>query len=51
MKEYKVMMPKLGITKRVEKLEEILNQLSREGWEYKEYTYGVLLVMKRNKNR
>lgn len=51
MKEYKVLIPSLGITRRMEKLEEILNQYAREGWVYKQITSGGVLVLERNKNR
>lgn len=32
MKEYKVVNPKLGITRRNDRLQEFLNQYAREGW-------------------
>lgn len=32
MKEYKVVTPKLGFRKTVEKLEDLLNNHAREGW-------------------
>lgn len=51
MKEYKVVLPNLGILKRVEKLEDLMNQLAREGWEFKQVTSGGLLIMERSKNR
>lgn len=51
MKEYKVVMPSLGLTKRIEKLEDILNQYAREGWVYKQITSGGVLVLERSKNR
>ena len=51
MKEYKAMIPKLGISNRVQKLEDLLNQLGREGWEYKQITSGGILVLERDKNR
>ena len=51
MKEYKAFLPSLGITRRAEKLEDLLNQLAREGWQYKQITSGGLLVMERDKNR
>jgi len=51
MKEYKVMIPKLGFRNRVQNLEDMLNQFAREGWQYKEITSGGLLVLERDKNR
>ena len=51
MKEYKVMIPKLGLSNRVQKLEDQLNQLAREGWQYKQITSGGVLVLERDKNR
>lgn len=51
MKEYKVISPKLGITRRNEKLEDLLNQYSRERWEVKYIGDGALwIVMERDKN-
>ena len=32
MKEYKVVMPKLGLKNRITKYEDFLNQYAREGW-------------------
>lgn len=51
MKEYKTMIPNLGITRRAQKLEDLLNQLAREGWLYKQITSGGVLVLERDKNR
>ena len=51
MKEYKAMIPKLGIRNRVQNLEDLLNQMAREGWQYKEITAGGVLVLERDKNR
>ena len=51
MKEYKTMIPKLGMTNRIQKLEDLLNQLAREGWQYKQITSGGVLVLERDKNR
>lgn len=51
MKEYKVLIPNLGITRRMEKLEHLLNQHAREGWQYKQITSGGVLVLERDKNR
>ncbi len=51
MKEYKVMIPKLGFKNRMQNLEDLLNQLGREGWQYKQITSGGVLVLERDKNR
>lgn len=52
MKEYKVIQPKLGFTKRIEKLEEILNQYAREGWMVKHVAQSAyIVVLERDKNR
>lgn len=52
MKEYKVIMLKLGITKRAEKLEDTLNQYAREGWQLSHMAQGwVSMVLVRDKNR
>lgn len=51
MKEYKAIIPKLGIRNRVQNLEDLLNQMAREGWQYKEITTAGILVMERDKNR
>ena len=52
MKEYKVIMLKLGITKRAEKLEDLLNQYAREGWELSYMGQGwTSMILARNKNR
>jgi hypothetical protein len=52
MKEYKVISPRLGILKRQEKLEEILNQYAREGWcvKFIHQTFTII-VFEINKNR
>jgi hypothetical protein len=52
MKEYKVIQPKLGIRNRFEKMEDLLNQYTREGWVVKligEHWSSV--VLERDKNR
>ena len=36
MKEYKVVIPKLGFRNRHRNFEDLLNQYAREGWEVKE---------------
>lgn len=52
MKEYKTLLPKLGFSKRYEKLEEILNHHAREGWELKHINQPQnLIIFERNKNR
>jgi len=52
MKEYRVVMTKLGITKRDSKLEDLLNQYAREGWIVNHIAQGwVSVVFERNKNR
>jgi hypothetical protein len=51
MKEYKAMIPKLGIRNRVQNLEDLLNQMAREGWQYKEITASGVLILERDKNR
>ena len=52
MKEYKVVMPKLGFRNRNKNLEELLNQYAREGWILKEMPQNWnAIVLERNKNR
>ncbi len=52
MKEYKVIKPNLGLTKRDKKFEDLLNQYAREGWQVKHIGQGwTSLVLERNKNR
>ncbi len=52
MKEYKVVSPKLGIAKRNEKLEGILNQHAREGWTVNHIAQSAyFIVFERDKNR
>ncbi len=52
MKEYKVVSPKLGLSKRNEKLEVLLNQHAREGWRLKHIAQSAhFLVFERDKNR
>ena len=52
MKEYKVVMTKLGIMNRDVKLESLLNQNAREGWVVKHIAQGwVSVVFERDKNR
>ncbi|WP_353778148.1 DUF4177 domain-containing protein [Winogradskyella sp. 3972H.M.0a.05] len=52
MKEYKVIVTKLGFTKRDEKFEDLLNQYGREGWQVKHIGQGwASVVFERDKNR
>ncbi len=52
MKEYKVITPKLGFSKRIEKLEEILNNYARDGWVLKHSDeHMVKFILEREKNR
>ena len=52
MKEYKVVMLKLGISKRADKLEAALNQYAREGWRLNHLAQGwVSMVLERDKIR
>lgn len=51
MKEYKVVTPKLGLSRRHEKLEDLLNQYARERWVVNfigQNTY--MIVFEREKN-
>ena len=52
MKEYKVIIPKLGFTKRTEKMQDVLNQYAREGWVAKHIGQGwSSIIFERDKNR
>ncbi len=52
MKEYKVVMPKLGLRNRYQKLEDLLNQYAREGWTLKHIGESwTNIVFERDKNR
>lgn len=52
MKEYKVVIPKLGLTKRIQKLEDLLNQYAREGWVVNYIAQNTIyIVFERNKIR
>lgn len=52
MKEYKVVQPRLGISKRNQKLEDILNQYAREGWVVNYIAQSAyMVVFERDKNR
>ncbi|ARV10442.1 hypothetical protein BTO05_12655 [Winogradskyella sp. PC-19] len=50
MKEYKVIVPKLGMRNRIQKYEDLLNQYAREGWIVKQVV-GTLIILERDKNR
>ena len=52
MKEYKVITPKLGLSKRMQKLEELFNQYAREGWVVNHVAQSAyFVVLERDKNR
>jgi len=52
MKEYKVVMTKLGIMRREEKMQDLLNQYAREGWVVNHIAQGwVSVIFERDKNR
>ncbi|MCD2261019.1 hypothetical protein [Psychroserpens luteolus] len=52
MKEYKVVVPKLGFRNRTKHFEDLLNQYSREGWVVNHITQGwTSVVFERDKNR
>tara|TARA_R110000787_G_scaffold55942_1_gene128797 strand:+ start:762 stop:920 length:159 start_codon:yes stop_codon:yes gene_type:complete len=52
MKEYKVIVPKVGFRNRVRNFEDILNQHAREGWNVIEVGQGwSSVVFERDKNR
>ncbi len=52
MKEYKVVVPKLGFMNRAETFQDILNQYAREGWVVNHVGQGwSSIVFERNKNR
>lgn len=52
MKEYKVEIPKLGLTRRQEKMQDMLNQHAREGWTVKHVGQGwSSVIFERDKNR
>lgn len=52
MKEYRVVNPKLGISKRSEKLENLLNQYAREGWVVNHVAQSAyIIIFERDKNR
>ena len=52
MKEYKVIVTKLGFSNRVQKFEDLLNQYAREGWQVIDITQGwASVVLERDKNR
>lgn len=52
MKEYKVVSPKLGLTNRTQKYENILNQHAREGWVVHSIFQNTAdILFEREKNR
>ncbi|WP_460218123.1 DUF4177 domain-containing protein [Psychroserpens sp. MEBiC05023] len=52
MKEYRVIVPKLGLRNRVEKYEDLLNQYAREGWIVKHIGQtSTMIIFERDKNR
>ena len=52
MKEYKVIIPKLGFRNRNQAFEDVLNQYAREGWQVIHIDAGWgSVVFERNKNR
>jgi hypothetical protein len=52
MKEYKVIIPKLGFKNRVQNFEDLLNQYAREGWVVNDIASSwTSVVFERNKNR
>ncbi len=51
MKEYKVILPKLGFRNRNKNLEDLLNQYAREGWVVNHISQTGTVVFERNKNR
>jgi len=52
MKEYKVVIPKLGFRNRLQNFEDLLNLHAREGWAVNHIAQGwSSVVLERNKNR
>ncbi|WP_417289987.1 DUF4177 domain-containing protein [Corallibacter sp.] len=52
MKEYKIVNTILGIARRNEKLDELLNQYAREGWQLKFMHQNLtMMILERDKNR
>ncbi|MEH6538186.1 MAG: hypothetical protein V7719_17450 [Psychroserpens sp.] len=52
MKEYKVIVPKLGLRNRQQNFEDLLNQHGREGWIVNHIAPGwASVVLERDKNR
>lgn len=52
MKEYKVVIPKLGFRNRHLNFEDLLNQYGREGWTVNHIAQGwTSVIFERNKNR
>lgn len=52
MKEYKVVLPKLGFRNRIQNYEDLLNNYAREGWTVKHIgQQSPMVVFERDKNR
>ena len=52
MKEYKVIIAKLGLKNRTQKYEDLLNQYAREGWIVKHIGHNSpMVIFERDKNR
>ena len=52
MKEYKVVISKLGLRNRTQNFEDMLNQYAREGWQVNHITQGWgSVIFERDKNR
>lgn len=52
MKEYKVVIPKLGWKNRTQNYEDFLNQYAREGWVVKHIGHNsATVIFERDKNR
>ena len=52
MKEYKVVALRLGLTKRAQKFEDLMNQYARDGWKYVDIPNGWSnVILERDKSR
>ncbi|MCC1484510.1 DUF4177 domain-containing protein [Winogradskyella immobilis] len=52
MKEYKVIIPKLGLKNRTQKYEDLLNKYAREGWTVKHIGQNSpMVIFERDINR
>lgn len=52
MKEYKVVQLKLGLTKRMQNFEDLMNQYARDGWRYVDIPHGwSSVILERDKSR